>query len=190
VTHPQRVGNRFQRRPDQPAGLTKLRLLIDLVALLLGASLFIGLLRAYIPSWSLVGWLGIAASALCVLSIMSIVSGFGLQHNMKAMRAFVAAPGILLTLITYFSEHYLIPYFDYLSFISAVLMSFGILWALASARFVRSYRNISVNTLESAPGASRRDTMQERRSPLVVATWFLAGATLLAPVIGWLLSLL
>jgi len=65
--------------PSGPAAWThsKLRLLVSLVALLLGASLFIGLRYAYVPSWFLKGWLGIAASALCVFGVMSIGSPLG-----------------------------------------------------------------------------------------------------------------
>ncbi len=169
---------------------SKIRLLISTCMLISGLSIFSGINYSYVPSGFAEGWLAILASTLCCCGAMSIASGYDLKTNRRALQGFVAAPGALVALVAYFSFNFpLLPDFDYGSLISNVFISFGILWALAAPSFIKTYLTIASKDVESGPSDEGvEDATNERRRALTVATWCLAFATLLAPVIGWLLS--
>ena len=169
------------------------RLLSGMIMLLIGAALLVASLVAPVYPDASEGWFLIAGSALAAMGLMLIGSNMTGRGSRPGEALYVATPGALLAVVGFtikvnFSPLYYSYYFEFIWTSVALL---GLLWIVAGPIFVYRIRTRLWNT----PVSHDSDKSDQRgnsetnssRSWLTIATWFLVFATILAPIVNWLL---
>jgi hypothetical protein len=187
-------GTQGGHKPGARIDRRELRIIVGAVVLLFGVSLLIGTLISPPESYSLEGWLVIVASAISAVGIMLSSSGLAARQVRFGIWIFVATPGILVAAVAFAVRAFLLNFnnsFQYFNLGWTVLSYFGILWAIASPILVHRSQTrlrVIVGDQDSEKEEFRRlSAASGKSSGLIIATWSVAFAALLAPVIDWLL---